>query len=212
MITARGCRHLNHARSFTLVELLVVIAIIAILAAMLLPALGKARDKARQIACMGNVKQVNLAFILYADDFSGTFPANVGGTENAGMHLAGVWFRQVRPYCGDKVMYCPLVTVTNEYTTPCSDFSTNDNALGKSISAIVEPTRVMLTNERVRYMNNLSEHWSDWQWRILNEVATLIRHNRGSNFSFPDGHAEWMTYDDFGDTAASGRQAWFKAD
>ena len=76
---------------FTLVELLVVIGIIAVLAAMLMPALGKAREKAKQTECINNLKNFSLSATMYSNDNRSLFPFLTEGTSGNGMN--GGWIR-----------------------------------------------------------------------------------------------------------------------
>ena len=76
-------------RAFTLIELLVVIAIIALLLAILMPALQRVKKQANGVACLSNLKQIGMAFNMYTEDNEGKFPRN-----------GGIWIVKFLPYIG----------------------------------------------------------------------------------------------------------------
>jgi prepilin-type N-terminal cleavage/methylation domain-containing protein len=114
-------KNINAARrsGFTLIELLVVIAIIAILAAILFPVFAKAREKARQITCASNLKQIGLGLMQYTQDYDEGFP--LGNNSNGG-NADGNWVDQSYTYYKSANMF------------KCPDNSNNTQSMGDSVT------------------------------------------------------------------------------
>src|SRR5256885_2268220 len=102
-------------RAFTLIELLVVIAIIAILASLLLPALARAKAKAKAIKCLSNEKQIGLGYLLYASDNSDLLPL----AAHLGDAAPCQWFFEISPYIAKQTAsYTNLVAKANVVACP----------------------------------------------------------------------------------------------
>lgn len=204
----------KQSKSFTLIELLVVIAIIAILASMLLPALNKARNKAKSITCVNNLKTLSMGGLSYTTDYDGYFTF---ATDVAGVSPPDVWMAQLAPYLSlsdtptkklgsaSSPYLCPMALamwpVRNYPNTWMKTYGQNTFARPGTTWTCGKIQQVKYTSRTTFYGDQgtggaslVAGTYPGYYYTpdISGSRKDFILHDEGSNFAFMDGHCKFL--------------------
>ena len=200
------------SKAFTLIELLVVIAVIAILMAILMPALSRAREQGKRAVCLNNLKQLTFAWIMYAGDNDGKIcAANVGhsdfgwvgsmeNTDPIDDQIAAIKSGMLYPYCKDLQLYkCPT-GIRGESRTYSIVSSMNTN-IGSNEKGKVFKNRNQVRRPGDRFVfvdeGKISNHAYNIHYDIPSwKDRPPLRHGNGTSCSYVDGHIEYWKWAD----------------
>jgi prepilin-type N-terminal cleavage/methylation domain-containing protein/prepilin-type processing-associated H-X9-DG protein len=175
---------------FTLIELLVVIAIIGILAAMLLPALGMAREKGRRTACLNNLKQIGLGIAMYADNYNGRMPLDLASNPT----LPGSYNLLSNVLTTAKIFTCPSDSAARSQTVYPLTNTVANMTISYSYSVGLnwqdQPDSIIAL-DRMGKSVTAAGYTKGARWSASGSSPFAPHKDGGGNVLFNDGHAAW---------------------